>query len=218
MSKIPDFYFIDPDTDLALNTPNQWSQSPYLGAVRFNDETYISQICIPQAVWEKLIHQNHQKWKDVLPQSILHTNTGNIRGFSTKDPRQAAWFMQAVLYSGDNDTEELIEDYLEMKYLGGLGDLWNDLIAQIPEFEGEALTSENELEFFKKFDAETRKKISTQRKNAIDYDKTMRRKINAELQARKLNIDIDYYGIEFFVTCRGSVKLKDFKTLTFGDI
>lgn len=218
MSSLPDFYFIDPDTDLALNTPNQWSQSPYLGAVRYDNETYIAQICIPQAVWEKLIHQNHQKWKDVLPQSILRTNTGHIRGFMTKDPRQAAWFMQAVLYSDDNDTEELIEDYLEMKYLGGLGDLWKDLIAQTPEFEGEPLTPANEEEFFKKFDAETRKKIAVQRKNAVEYDKVMRRKINAQLDAMKLTVDIDYYGIEFFVTCKGSVKLKDFSTLNFGDI
>lgn len=218
MSNLPQAYFVDPETDLALNTPNQWSQSPYLGAVRYDDDTYIAQICIPQAVWEKVIHQNHQKWKDVLPQSLLHTNTGHIRGFLTKDPRQAAWFMQAVLYSEDNDTEELIEDYLEKKYLGGLGDLWDDLIAKTPEFEGEALTAENELEFFKKFDAETRKRITTQRKNAIAYEKTMRRRIIAELQFRKIDANIDDFGIEFFVTSTGSVKLRDFKTLTFANI
>lgn len=218
MSNLPSFYFIDPDTNLALNSPNQWSQSPYLGAVRYNDEKYISQICIPQSIWEKIIHQNHQKWKDVLPQSFLHTNTANIRAFLTEDPRQAAWFMQSVLYSDDNDAEELIEDYLEMKYLNGLGDLWEDLIKSVPEFEGEALKPDNEIDFFNKFDAETRKKITIQRKNAIEYDKTMRRKIDAEIKLNKLNINIDDYGIEFFTTSKGSVKLKDFKSLVFQNV
>lgn len=220
MTKLPERYFVDPDTNLAMNTPNQWSQSPYLGAVRNSTKTdeYVVDIHMPNAIWDKLINQNHQKWKEVLPTSALHSNYANIRINGFKDPRQAAWIMQEVLYSDEYDTEELIEDYLEMKYLEGLGDIWNDLINKVPTFEGEPITSDQENEYFGKFDAETRKKIDTQRKNAIEYDKVMRRKIQKQLDDLKLDINIDDFGIEYFVTSYGSVKLKDFSAMSFDGI
>lgn len=215
MSKLPNRYFIDPETNLALNTPNQWSHSPYLGAVKDSmHKHYVTSIHIPQEIWTKVISSNHQKWKNA-PASLLQENITSIRVRGFKDPRQAAWFMQELLYSGNVDTEELIEDYLERQYCNGLGDLWDNLLMSVPEFEGTALEASDEKDYFKKFDAETRKKIDTQRKNTAMYETNMRRKIERELQALKLNINVDDYGLEFFLTAYGSVKLKDLSKLNF---
>ncbi len=215
MSKLPDRYFIDPESNLALNTPNQWSHSPYLGAVKMADSpNYTTSIHIPQEIWNKLVFSNHQKWKNA-PAYFLHENIGSIRVYGFQDPRQAAWFMQELLYSDNVDTEALIEDYLERQYCGGNGDEWDDLLMCVPEFEGQPLNATDEKEYFKKFDPVTRKKIDTIRKNTAMYETNMRRKIQRELDSLKLNINIDDYGLEFFLTSYGSVKLKDLATLNF---
>lgn len=217
MTKLPTRYFVDPETNLALNTPNQWSHSPYLGAVKDHTlKNYITSIHIPQEIWTKVIFNNQQKWKNA-PPSLLRENIGSIRVYGFEDPRQAAWFMQELLYSDNVDTEELIEDYLEMKYCNGNGDLWNDLLLSVPTFEGTALEASDEKEYFKKFDAETRKKIDTIRKNTAAYESNMRMKIKNEL--RRLKMDealVDEFGVEYFLVEYGKVTLKDLKKLTFN--
>lgn len=215
MSKLPDRYFIDPESNLALNTPNQWSHSPYLGAVKDALlKNYITSIHIPQEIWHKVVFSNHQKWKNA-PATLLHENVSSIRVYGFEDPRQAAWFMQELLYSGNVDTEELIEDYLERKYCGGDGELWDDLLMCVPEFEGKPIDVTDEKEYFNKFDAATRKKIDTVRKNTASYESNMTRRIQRELDALKINVNIDDYGLEFFLTSYGSVKLKDLTKLNF---
>lgn len=216
MSSLPNRYFVDPDTNLALNTPNQWSHSPYLGAVKLKDcKDFTTSIHIPQEIWAKIVFSNHQKWKNA-PASLLHDNVGSIKVFGFKDPRQAAWFAQELLYSDNVDTEELIEDYLERQYCGGLGDLWDNLLMSVPEFKGQPLDTTDEKEYFKRFDAETRKKIDIQRKNTAAYESSMTRKIQRELDTLKLKVNIDDFGLDFFLSSYGSVKIKDLTTLNFN--
>lgn len=225
-SNIPSKYFIDDDSGLAINLPSQWSISPYLGAVKFqNCTTYSANIGIPQHVWEKVINNNRNKWTNA-PESLFNGVIQNrprivISGFV--DPRQAAWLMQNVLYSDDYDSAELIEDYLEMKYCSGSGEIWNDIISNIPsEFGGSLLTLDDEKKYFDKFDTETRKKIKIQKKNEIEYIKTMKYKIKREFIKLNLNLDsselVDNFGIEYFVTKPGSVVLKNLNYVDFASI
>lgn len=204
-------YLIDDESGLYLNYPAMWTKSPYLGAVSVEGREYFySQICIPNEVWEKIVNQNQNKWRN-LPKSIYSEDGAtrlriSIPGFS--DPRQAAWLTQSVLYSDDNDAAELIEDYLEMKYLGGLGDLWNELFASIPEFEGSPLT-ENDLS--EKYSKEEIKKAKVLATNIANYEKRMKFVIKGEFDQNEIKIDfetIDYFGIDYFVTRPGATKLR----------
>lgn len=216
MTKLPSRYFVDPETNLALNTPNQWSHSPYLGAVKDSTlKNYTTSIHIPQEIWTKVVFNNHQKWKNA-PATLTQENVTSIKIYGFADPRQAAWFMQELLYSDNVDTEELIEDYLEMKYCNGNGDLWNDLLLSVPAFEGTPLDASDEKEYFKKFDATERKKIDVIRKNTAVYESNMRMKIKNELRRIKMpEALVDQFGIEYFLTEYGKVTLKDLKKLTF---
>ena len=215
MSNLPNRYFVDETTNLALNTENQWSHSPYLGAVKCSiHKNYSTSIHIPQEIWNKVVFSNHQKWQNA-PRSIIQENLSTIKIFGFQDPRQAAWIVQELLYSGNVDTEELIEDYLELKYCSGKGELWDDLLMSVPEFEGAPLKAEDEKEYFKKFTPEVRKKIEIQRKNTAAYETSMRRKIQRQLNSMNIKVAIDDFGLEYFLMSYGSVNLKDFTKLSF---
>ena len=243
---IPAQYMIDDATDLALNTEGQWSKSPYLGAVAAsNRKGYLAQINIPQEIWRQLIQQNPHKWSDKLPPAYFNEQ-GQSRPpirVAFADPRQAAWFMQEVLYGGD--AKDLIEDYLE-QYLGGPGDLWKDLLSKVPTFDGEPLTSADEKDYFADPEVfrqrrEERRKAAQDAKtaatNASNYHPEMSRKIkrelvnfflkNSQLAKRRFGqkfktrqeleqaVDhvVDQKGVDYFVTAPGSVKLKDIASL-----
>ena len=214
---IPTKYFIDPDTNLALNTPSQWSRSPYLGAVTDkNHKKYVAHFSIPNEVWINII-DGRAKWKNILPESFFNEDSqyrSHIRVYNIEDPRQAAWIMQNVLYSDDYDTSELIEDYLEMTYMGGSGSIWNDFLKNVPEFEGVPLNEDDCTEYYKRFDKVTRDKMRIMRENEVRYDYRIKQMVLVEARKLKLNVAnvadaFDNYGSEPFVTRYGSVILND---------
>jgi hypothetical protein len=235
-SRLPGKYMVDDSTDLALNLPNQWSQSPYLGAVKSPNGGYMAQIHVPQDVWVAMVEQNPHKWSKA-PRSFFNPTPNQrpsmiVQGF--KDPRQAAWFAQEVLYGGDHKTLDIVEDYFDQRYNEGSGELWKSIRSQTPSFDGEALTAADEQTFFANRDEH--KKAQTVQKNTADYDKTMKTKIrdtlvafytkNKALAKKRLGniksinqlgqaVDqaIERLGVNHFVTAPGSVKLKDVASL-----
>lgn len=221
---IPSRYFIDSDTNLAMNTPNQWSISPYLGAVWDKGyNCFRAQIKIPVKVWETVILNNQSKWKTAPKSLTQHKHYFALVSRNHKDPRVAAWIAQKVLYSDDVDPAEVIEDYLEMKYLGGLGDIWLSIVNQAPVFDNEPLTSNDCETYFSQFDKKTRDNIKTIRKNAELFESRMTKAVKREFDNLKESIiskeDIDsiieLYGIEYFLTSPTSVKIKDLSVLQY---
>lgn len=235
---IPQKYMVDDETDLALNLPSQWTQSPYLGAVKSpKGEGYVSQIHIPQTVWTAMVDQTPSKWSNA-PKSFFNA-TGNQRPsmrVSFADPRQAAWFSQEALYGGDWSAQDVIEDYFEELYCGGDGAVWRHVKSQVPSFEGAPLESKDEAEWMANH-AERKKQITVQN-NTSDYNAKMPEKIKAELLAfysknkqitRKrfgsnikslndlkhaISDKVDEKGIDFFLTVPGGVKLKNIPSLS----
>ena len=237
---IPQKYLIDDETDLALNLPSQWTQSPYLGAVKNpKGDGYIAQIHIPQEVWVRMVEQNPQKWSNA-PESFFKS-VGNQRiamrvGFA--DPRQAAWFTQEVLYGGDHPPIEVFESFFDEKYNGGNGELWRSLKKQVPHFEGAPIASEDEAEYFANPE-EFRKKAQIHKNTSAYYEK-MPGKIKKALldffsrnqalfkkrtgqkpksqneMSSMIDALVDKLGIEHFVTGPGSVKMKDIASLTLA--
>jgi len=237
-ANLPTKYEIDPDTDLAMNLPNQWSQSPYLGAVKAKSGSgYIAQIHIPQAIWTSMVDQNPAKWSNA-PASFFN-ETGNQRipmivgRFA--DPRQAAWYAQEVLFGGDIQPKEIIEDYFDEKYNDGDGSVWRGLKQNVPAFEGTALTAADEAQFFA---TRGNSPEAVQKKNTDEYNRAMPAKIKkamydlfshnrdlakkrlgfkGSLEQLKVKIDqlVDQRGVDFFMTAPGSVKMKDLASLKF---
>lgn len=150
--KMPEKYPYDEDSGLFMNLPNQWSKSPYLGAVKSKaGSEWVAQIHIPQEVWEYVIRDNAGKWGKNLPDSFWEEN-GNNRStirVNVNDPRKAAWIVQTILY-GDYDTAEMIDEYLTTKYIHGKKGLsaWTDVIQYMPKFDGAPLTLSDREEFF----------------------------------------------------------------------
>lgn len=234
---LPSKYEIDPETNLAMNLPKQWSQSPYLGAVKSSKGSgYMAQIHIPQHVWSEVIDQKKGKWRNA-PDSFFH-ETGNrrpsmiISGF--QDPRRAAWIAQEVLFGGH--TAEIIEDYFDERYNGGDGSIWRSLASKAPSFTGKPLDASDEEKFFSQRDPKNPAVI--QKKNADAYNSMMPDKIkkalvdfysqNRSLAKKRLGFNgslaqledvvdklIASKGVEYFVTTPGSVKLKDIASLQF---
>lgn len=243
--RIPARYLIDPETDLALNAEGQWSRSPYLGAVKSSTGSgYVAQIHIPQAVWVAMVQQNPHKWSGHAPETFFN-EVGNQRPpmrVAFADPRQAAYFAQEVLYGGDWDTKDVIEDYFEQQYLGGQGEIWQHIKSQVPQYEGKPLGADDEETYFADPEAfnsrrEAAKKAQTQAKNASNYEPEMLKKIksqlsdfyvkNPKLAQKRLGIKfkhrsqleqvindvVDSLGVNYFVTAPGSVKFKDLASL-----
>lgn len=153
--KMPDMYKYDEESGLYMNTPAQWSKSPYLGAVK--DKTgngFAAQIHIPQAVWEYTIRDNPGKWGNKLPDTFFKENgkdRSTIRIGNLRDPRQAAWIVQTILY-GNHDTAELIDEYLTHKYILGKKGIsaWKETFRDMPKFEGSPLVLADRDEWFAK--------------------------------------------------------------------
>lgn len=243
--RIPTKYLVDPDTDLALNAQGQWSQSPYLGAVKASTgDGYYAQIHIPQAVWVAMVQQNPHKWAGHAPETFFN-EVGNQRPpmrVRFADPRQAAYFAQEVLYGGDWETKDIIEDFFEQQYLGGDGALWQEIKSQVPQFEGTPLGAGDEQTYFadpEEFNRrrEAAKQARTQAKNADNYAPGMERKIKNELMSfylknsklaqkrfgmkfkhkgeleQAIEAVIADKGVDYFTTAPGAVKLKDIASL-----
>ena len=235
-SKFP----VDADTGLMMNLPKQWSQSPYLGAVKNSRGTgYVAQIHIPQSIWSDLVDGKTHKWKNA-PASFFK-DTGNQRTSMIvgpySDPRQAAWIAQEVLYGGN--AAEYIEDYFDERYNGGDGSIWRSLKSKVPSFDGAPLEEKDRDAFFDKLQKHGDEAKAVERKQA--YEAMMTKKIKRELMAlysanpamakkrlaafgytgsrNQLEGVIDQLitarGVEFFVTSPGSVKLKNIAALTF---
>lgn len=148
--RMPEQNPYDEESGLYLNPKHQWSQSPYLGAVKSKNKTgYDAQIHIPQEVWERVIRDNPAKW-NALGDSYFSEN-GKGRStlrIAAKDPRQAAWLVQTVLY-GPYDTNELIDDYLTAKINGRKGiTAWVHLLEDMPRFDGAPLESLDHDDWF----------------------------------------------------------------------
>lgn len=223
---LPNRYSIDPDTNLGMNTPAQWSKSPYLGAIWNKTlESYTTQISIPTDIWKKLVLNNQNRWLNA-PTSLIHKNYIYLRQDGYSDPRQAAWVMQEVLYSENVDVEEIVEDYLEMKYCGGKGELWKDILDSVPTFDNEPLRTDQADEFFSKIDPTVREKMNKIKKNTELFDERMTRKLKLEfdrtqhtiLSEYDVDVILEEYGIEYFLVSPGSVKLKDLTTLNYPDV
>lgn len=237
-SNLPTKYEIDPETDLAMNPPQQWSQSPYLGAVRSKGgKGYMAQIHVPQSVWVQVVDHKQGKWGNA-PKSFFN-DTGNQRpamivdGFA--DPRQAAWFTQEVLYGGELPPADIIEDYFDERYNAGDGSIWRSIKDHIPQFSGEPLTAQDEEAFFAAQDQKSAENVV--KKNTSDYERQMPLKIkkalvdfyskNRALAKKRLGTDslngidaaadklIASKGVAFFMTSPGSVKMKDIASLKF---
>lgn len=235
---IPSKYPIDDDTGLALNLPNQWSQSPYLGAVKNpKGSGYVAQIHIPQEVWSKEIEGRNSRWENA--PSGLFNHEGRMRPplrVAFSDPRKAAWFVQQVLY-GEKDPSEIIVDWLDEKYNGDGGQVWRSLAKSAPNFDGEALTASDEESFFA--NQQERQKANTVKTNTNAYNKEMPEKIkrtmvdfymkNKQLAKKRLGLTnltpnkidakvdelIASKGVDYFLTTPGGVKIKDIASLSF---
>ena len=189
-SNIPAKYeaLIDPESDLVMNGPNQWTHSPYLGAVKTpTGAGYYAQIHIPRDAYDKLLNHERRLVGSGVPESFFSRDSNNRASIRVAfgDPRQAAWLMQEVLY-GDNDPAEVILDYMEFKYLNQNGELWDSLVSSVPSFEGEAYKSEDEAEYFADPQAladrrNAAKNKMTVNKNTAEYERTMPAKIQREL-------------------------------------
>jgi hypothetical protein len=170
---IPQKYMIDDETDLALNAPEQWTQSPYLGAVKSPDgKGYIAQIHIPQAVWVDMVQNNPAKWANA-PKTFFNS-VGNQRQAMRvhfDDPRQAAWFAQEVLYGGDWAPKDIIEDYFEEKYCGGDGAVWRDIKRSAQTLMALRYKVTDKDRYFK--DPEEFRRHVQQQKNAGEYETRM---------------------------------------------
>jgi hypothetical protein len=237
-TRMPEKYLIDQDTGLALNLPNQWSESPYLGAVRDSKNGgYMAQVHIPQMVWSDMVSDNPGKWNNA-PESFFQP-VGNRRPsmiVQFNDPRQAAWFSQEVLYGGDFSTREVIESYFDERYNKSSGEIWRNIKAKAPDFSGEALKSSDEERIFA--NSEEQKKQVQMQKNASEYEPKMISRIKTHLldfytrnkafAAKKLGkfkslreleslIDdvINKLGVEHFVTSAGSVRLKNASDISY---
>lgn len=237
-SNIPQKYPIDDDTGLALNPPNQWSQSPYLGAVKSpSGNGYIAQIHIPQEVWSKEIEGRKSRWQTA-PDGLFNYEGRQRPPIRVKfdDPRKAAWFVQNTLY-GEKDPSDIIIDWLDEKYGDGNGSSWKSLARAAPNFDGEILTSADEREFFA--NKAERDRQQTVKTNTVDYNKNMPAKIKqamvdfymknkqlakkrlgiSNLTPNKLNAKVDELiadkGVDYFLTAPGSIKIKDIASLTF---
>lgn len=236
--RLPSKYEIDDATGLGVNLPNQWSQSPYLGAVKNNKGNgYVAQIHIPQNVWRLSIEGAKNRWPNA-PETLFQPEARQripIR-IPFKDPRQAAWFVQQVLY-GDNMTpDEVILDYLDEKYGNGDGSIWRTVYSKVPTYDGNELTSDDEQRFFS--NKQEYQKQQTVKKNTSNYEAQMPAKIKEQLMAffsnnrkqvkkkfgkdltlnqlsAKLDQLINERGIDYFVTSPGSLKIKNVNDLTF---
>jgi hypothetical protein len=219
-----------------MNQPSQWSKSPYLGAVNVTGTGYVAQAHIPQTVWAEVI-QDNPKWHNVLPDTFFSPKGNNrspIRIAKTRDPRQAAWIVQALLY-GHEDFGDLLDDYLTLKYIEGKPgiDAFRTALRDLPKFDGEPLTVADAEEWTRNH-AE-RQSADTKKQNTSKYDEQMpKRIITAFVDAMKkgaarkkvfgtakmsltqvttvVAAAIAKNGISYFVTAPGSVKIKQPET------
>lgn len=197
VNNVPPQYPIDPETDLALNTENQWSRSPYLYAVKNPaGEGYFAQIHIPQSIYRMHIADLHKRWPKA-PDTLFRDEGRQRMTLKAlfKDPRQAAWFAQNVMFSQEHEPKDFILDKLDQMYSqrhDADGHLWNELLRQVPTFEGQPLKSEDAEEFFKDRDAfaasradreAAMKKRVTLDKNAGSYESDRKKQIKRELMA-----------------------------------
>jgi len=225
--------YYDDESGLYLNAIQQWSLSPYLGAVDAKNGKFKAQIHIPQDAWQHII-QDNEKWRGHLPPTFFNDagqnrSTIQIQGFS--DPRQAAWLVQTILY-GTEDTNELIDDYLTVKYIEGHNGItaWRDILRDMPTFDGRPMDEDDADEWLQ--NATKRNKAARIAINTNHYaqempskiidaftkalsNKPARRKVlgNAKYSLNKVKDivqnAINQLGIEYFVTSPGSIKLKD---------
>lgn len=228
-----DKYTTDPSTGLKLNQPNQWSQSPYLYAVKSKSGKYNAQIHIPQSIWSSMVQGKAHKWSSA-PQSFF-SQDGKLRNTMLvgpfQDPRRAAWLAQTILFS--DRAEDYIEDYFDEKYNDGDGSIWRSLLKEIPQFDGAPLEEKDKEEFFASI---SNKELDTKKQK---YEETMTKKLrqalfdfydkNKALAKKRLPnytgsrnqlmgvIDklIADKGLDYFLTSPNSVKFKDIASLTF---
>lgn len=189
---------VDPETDLFLNTDaDKWrSDSPYLYAVKNpRGSGYISQIHIPQALYNEHIKGMEHRWpKGQNIKSLFQDNANNRRSLYAgpfSDPRQAAWFAQEVLLdTGNHKAEDLIISKLDEMYGNGDGYLWKELLSQIPTFSGDPINPDEVDRYLgdkEKMAADRAerenalKKKTTLATNAKDYEPFMKKKIKKEL-------------------------------------
>lgn len=232
--------FYDDDSGLFMNPPSQWSKSPYLGAVKIGGDGYIAQAHIPQAVWSAVI-QDNPKWHNVLPDGFFNakgTNRSPIRVARTKDPRQAAWIVQSLLY-GHEDFGDLLDDYLTLKYIEGQPGIgaFKDALRDLPKFEGEALTVADADSWIQ--DQKTRQAAQQKVDNAPRYEAQMTKKIVAAFVeamrpgslrkkvfgkskmsltqvSQAVTMAVKELGVEHFVTAPGSIKIKPPETFNLS--
>lgn len=228
--------YYDDESGLFLNPPTQWSKSPYLGAVKAKGGGYIAQVHIPQNIWAEVI-QDSPKWRDKLPDGFYSPSGNNrspIRIVRTSDPRQAAWVAQAALY-GHEDFAERLDDFLTLRYVENKPGkaAFNDIIKNVPSFDGEPLTVADADEWMQNAAART----SAERKetNSSKYNQEMPKRIvaafNEKMRSGKARrkvfgnrnmtlsdvsnavlAAIKKFGVDHFVTTPGSIKIKDPET------
>jgi len=182
--RMPDQFPYDEESGLHMNPITQWSKSPYLGAVWSEKRgSWVAQIHIPQDVWEARIRDN-EKWHGVLADGFFNEK-GNLRPtirIPVKDPRQAAWIAQSVLY-GPDDTGELIEDYLTARFIDGQPGrtAWADIYREMPKFQGAPLVATDAESWFAKHqerDKQTKLAKNTEIANARAPEKIKQGIIN----------------------------------------
>lgn len=152
---------VDPESGLIMNTINTWARSPYLGAISNPQGSgYLLQIHITQGIWENVINNQINKWKNSsMPQSMFNpagSHRSPIRFGPFKDPRQAAWVYQTILYDSSYNAYDIIDDYFTGAYIEGLSSAdafkraAGDILRRIPEFTGDPLEEKDREEWFKK--------------------------------------------------------------------
>lgn len=178
--KMPEKYPYDEESGLFLNTPSQWSTSPYLGAVissKYPSKWFV-QIHISRTVWEDLFEAN-PKWRGSnIPKGFFNED-GKLRSsirFRVSDPRQAAWISQTVLY-GPYDTNALVEEYIIARYFDGVTDIrqiW-DFMSDMPHFSGPILSDKDKDHWMANYEA--KKKENKLANNIASFKAKMPEKI-----------------------------------------
>lgn len=173
---------IDPDTGLLMNLPNEWSASPYFGAVKTKGG-YVAQIHFRKDTYSEVIADNENYWRsaglaDSFFNGIYDSNLNSVppirlAGIVFGDPRSAAYLVQNVRF--DDDKTEQIEYEIETltQELERITDQRQDtpnvesIIASMPNFDGAPITlADKEIFFAKKSERDTSDAI---KKNTNDF-------------------------------------------------